>query len=155
SSIDATTFQKGSDYASVRLPATMKNGRRFFSSLLILISVLLIVSVWTAAQDLLPLKAETLSGKQVIVPDAASGNMTLLIIGFTHKSAMATRAWGERVDKDYGSESRLSTYQVAVLEDVPRFIRGFVVAGIRNSVPKERRDHFLLLFQGEKEWKMF
>jgi hypothetical protein len=114
-----------------------------------------LLSVATAAQNLPQIKAETLSGKQVVLPDAAYGKVALLIVGFTRKSGTATRAWGERLAKDYASDARLVTYQLAVLEDVPRFIRGFVTRGIRNSVPKERHDNFVLLFQDEKAWKAF
>ena len=119
-----------------------------------LISAVLL-SAATVAQTLPQTKAQTLSGKEVVLPDVAYGRVTLLIVGFTRKSGTATRAWGERLAKDYSSDARLSTYQLALLEDVPKLMRGFVAGGIRNSVPKEKQDNFVLLFQQEKAWKAF
>jgi len=114
-----------------------------------------LLAVATVAQNLPQTTAETLSGKQLVLPDAVHGKVTVLIVGFTRKSSTASRAWGERLAKDYGSDNRLATYQLAVLEDVPKFIRGFVAGGIRESVPKGMQDKFLLLYQQEKAWKAF
>ena len=119
-----------------------------------LISAVLL-SAATVAQTLPQTKAQTLSGKEVVLPDVAYGRVTLLIVGFTRKSGTATRAWGERLAKDYSSDARLSTYQLALLEDVPKFMRGFVAGGIRSSVPTAKQDNFVLLFQQEKAWKAF
>jgi hypothetical protein len=46
-------------------------------------------------------------------------------------------------------------YQLPVLEDVPRFVRGMVISGIKKGVPENQRDHFVPILQGEAELKKF
>ena len=50
--------------------------------------------------------------------------MKLFTIGFTKKSSHATQAWGQRFKKDFGNDQKYVVYPVAMLEDVPGFIRG-------------------------------
>jgi hypothetical protein len=108
----------------------------------------------SARSETLPrLEGESLSGKQVILPNGAHGKIALLVIGFTKKSSHATQAWGQRFKKDFGNDERYVVYPVAVLEDVPGFIRGMVTSSIRRGVPPGEQDHFVILFQGEADLK--
>jgi predicted transcriptional regulator len=45
-------------------------------------------------------------------------------------------------------------YSVAVLQDVPRLVRGMAIGGIKSSVPQNQRERILLVFQGEKDLKV-
>jgi hypothetical protein len=101
------------------------------------------------------LEGETLSGKQIVLPDHARGKIALMVIGFTKKSSQATRAWGQRFKKDFGNDQRYVVYPVAVLEDVPGFIRGLVTSGIRRGIPPGEQDSFVTLFRGEADLKRF
>ncbi len=96
---------------------------------------------------------ETLSGKSIVLPDALSGRPAILVVGFTKRSQSQTAAWGTQLTKDYGNEPRLQRLSVAVLDDVPNFVRGMVISGIRGGVPPEQHDAFLLLFHDQKPWK--
>ena len=107
------------------------------------------------AETFLHLVGETLSGRQMVLPDNAHGRIALLVIGFTKKSSQATREWGQRFRKDFGSDQRYVVYQVAVLEDVPRFIRGMVTSSIRRETPPGEQEHFVTLFNGEANLKRF
>jgi hypothetical protein len=106
-------------------------------------------------ETLIHLASETLSGRPMALPDDAHGRIALLVIGFTKKSSQASRAWGQRFKKDFGNDQRYVVYQVAVLEDVPRFIRGMVTSGIRRETPPGEQDHFVTLFNGEADLKRF
>src|SRR5215467_1026935 len=111
------------------------------------------LAVWCAGmawaqQALPPVEGETLSGKKVTLPAAAGGQPALLIIGFTHGSQTQTKAWADRAAHD-----RLPAWSVAVLEDVPRLVRGMATHGIRGGTPKDRFDRFVLVFHGEKALK--
>jgi hypothetical protein len=98
-------------------------------------------------------EAESLSGKPVVLPDALAGRAAIFVVGFTRRSQSQTAAWSAQLTKDYGDEARLQRYSVAVLDDVPAFVRGMVVGGIRRGVPKEQHDAFLLVFHDGKAWK--
>jgi hypothetical protein len=80
-------------------------------------------------------------------PALAKGKIVLVIIGFTHASQAQTKTWSQRVG------SSPEAYSMAVLQDVPRLIRGMVAGSIRSSIPQTSRDHFLLVYTGEKELK--
>ncbi|HKE27604.1 MAG TPA: hypothetical protein VKB88_34855 [Bryobacteraceae bacterium] len=110
--------------------------------------VLLLCAGLLCAQQAIPkIEGETLSGKKVSLPADLGSEAALLIIGFTHGSQAQTKAWGLRV------HNRFPAWSVAVLEDVPRLVRGMVTHGIKGSVPKEQYDRFILVYHGEKELK--
>ena len=114
---------------------------------------LLIVFVLSAhllhAQQSIPtIEGETLAGNKVSLPAAAGGRPALLIIGFTRGSQDQTKAWSQRV------RDRFPAWSIAVLEDVPRLMRGFVARGIKSGLPKEGHGRFVLVYQGEKQLKL-
>jgi hypothetical protein len=98
-------------------------------------------------------EAETLTGKKIVLPDALNGHPAIVVIGFTKRSQSQTTAWSTQLTKDYGTEPRLQRYSIAVLDDVPGFIRGMVISGIRRGVPKEQQDIFLILTHDAKPWR--
>lgn len=98
-------------------------------------------------------EAETLTGKKTVLPDVVNGHPAIFIVGFTKSSQSQTRAWSRQLSKDYGAETRILRFSIAVLEDVPKLFRGFVTSGIRRGVPKQDQDSFLLLYHDEKAWK--
>jgi ATP10 protein len=99
-------------------------------------------------------EGETASEKPIVLPDAAAGRVAVLIVGFSKKSSDVTERWESRVFQDYGAGGgQVATFRVAVLESVPRLLRGFIRGRIEKNIPKEKRDSFVLLFHGEAEWK--
>lgn len=87
------------------------------------------------------------------MPAAARGRIAIVIAGFTQASSKASEAWQKRVTQDFGSDPKYVIYSVAILEDVPRLIRGLVTGSMRKGTPAARQDTFLYTFQEEKEWK--
>jgi hypothetical protein len=100
-----------------------------------------------AQQAFPPVDGETLSGKKISLPGAFAGQPALLIIGFTHGSQAQTKAWSMRM------RDRFPAWSVAVLEDVPRLVRGMAVHGIKSGTPKDQYDRFVLVYHGEKTLK--
>ena len=98
-------------------------------------------------------EAETASGRAITLPDAAAGRVAILVVGFSKTSREVTERWERQVFQDYGSAPRVAVFRVAVLESVPRLLRGFVRGRIEKNVPNEKRDGFVLLFHHEEEWK--
>jgi hypothetical protein len=117
----------------------------------ILIACLALASLCPApgrCGDLFPtVSAENLLGAKAELPGLVKGRTAVLAIGFTHASQSETKAWSQRIGRD------LDAYSVAVLQDVPRLLRGMVKGGIKDGVPQAQRDRFLLLFTGEKDVK--
>jgi hypothetical protein len=101
------------------------------------------------------IEGESLAGHTVVLPDAAAGNVAVLIFGFTKASKVPTSAWANKLQADFGTRPEFEVYQLPVLEDVPRLVRGMVISGIKKGVPENRRDHFVPILQHEAELKKF
>ena len=88
-------------------------------------------------------------------PDGATGKVSVLIFGFTKASKVPTSAWGDKLNADFGTRPDFTLYQLPVLEDVPRLLRGMVISGIKKGLPENKREHFVPILQGEAELKKF
>ena len=98
----------------------------------------LAVIVWavatvSVAQDLPKIEGESLASHHVVLPDAASGKVAVLVLGFSKASKTPTSAWGQRIETDFAETPDLVLYQLPVLEDVPGFIRGMVISNIKKG----------------------
>ena len=102
-----------------------------------------------APQPLPHIEGENLAGHKVVLPDDASGKVAVLVLGFTKASKGPTGAWAAKILAEFGSRSGFELYQLPVLEDVPRFIRGMVISSMRKGVKVEMRDHFVPILEGE------
>src|SRR5487761_533661 len=121
------------------------------------ISVLLLTALAAPldAETLPRLDGETLSGKRIVLPDNDHGKIAFLLIGFSRRGGDATRAWEQRLNKDFGTDQKYVIHPVAVLEDAPRFIRGIIKSGIRRGTPLAEQDRFVILVNGEADLKRF
>lgn len=107
-----------------------------------------------AAQEPFPhLTSENLNKKEISLPEAVHGKIALLAAGFSRNSGNSVGPWIKRFERDFGSDSRYTAYQAAVLEGVPRLIRGMVVGGIRKDIPADHAGRFLTVFHDEKQWR--
>ncbi len=108
------------------------------------------------AQNFQPMpriEGESLSGQEVVLPDSVSGKVAILILGFTKASKTQCGAWADKLYRDSSKQEGVEVYQLPVLEDVPRFVRGMVISGIRKGTAENRRDHFVPILQNEAELK--
>ena len=103
----------------------------------------------SAAQQFPRLREENLNAEQVVLPDAASGKVAVLVMGFSKASKTPTEAWAKRIGNDFGKTSGFTLYQMPVLEVVPKMIRGMVVSGIKKGVPESERANFVPVLHSE------
>ena len=94
-------------------------------------------------------EGESLAGRKIVLPDAAAGNVAVLIFGFTKSSKSQTSAWADKLQPDLGARANFHLYQLPVLEEVPRILRSMVISGIRKGVAENMRDRFVPILQGE------
>jgi hypothetical protein len=113
-----------------------------------------VTTAWAQGQQPISLvEGESLSGRRVMLPDDAKGKIAVLVFGFTKASKGPTSAWGDRVFTEFGAQHGCALYQLPVLEDVPRFIRGMIISGMKKGVKENMRDHFVPVLKGESELK--
>jgi hypothetical protein len=116
--------------------------------------LLCIPSAMAQALGALPkIEGENLAGQTVELPEAAAGKVAVLIFGFSKASKGPTSAWAKKISADFPNQPAFVLYQLPVLEDVPRFIRGMVISGMRKDVPGNMHDHFVPLLHGEAQLK--
>jgi hypothetical protein len=120
-----------------------------------LVGAFVCMSVAQVTPSMPTIEGESFAGRKVILPDATRGKVSVLIFGFTKASKGPTSAWGAKIQSDFGSRAGFEMYQLPVLEDVPRFIRGMVTSSIKKSVPEGMRDHFVPILEHESELKKF
>ncbi len=107
----------------------------------------ILTSVLWAGAQFPTIEGENLLGNKVALPRIAEGRPAVFVLGFTHASQSQTKPWSARL------APTIPTYSVAVLQDVPRLVRGMAVSAIKSGVPQSERDRFVLVFKGEKELK--
>ena len=116
--------------------------------------LMLLTATELLGQQVMPrIEGESFAGRNVVLPDAAKGHVAVLVFGFTKKSKEPTSAWATKIHSEFGGRAGFELYQLPVLEDVPHFIRGMVISGIKKGVKEELRDHFVPILQGESELK--
>jgi hypothetical protein len=122
---------------------------------------LLLGNVIASAQTLRPgttipqIKGTTLEDQDIILPDAVRGKVTLLIITFSKAAGELGRGWNDPFFKDYPQDDKVTSYAIAMLEDVPSLLRGMVRGGIKKGVPLPMHRRFLTVKQDENQWKQY
>src|SRR5436190_16457423 len=121
--------------------------------------ITLILIVLASAQTLQPgsplpqVKGTSLDDQEITLPDAAAGKVTLLIVTFSKAAGERARSWNDPFFKDYPQDDKVTSYAIAMLEDVPGILRGMVRSGIRRGVPAPMRRRFITVIKGEAEWR--
>lgn len=119
----------------------------------VLVLMLLARAVAQSPQQMPRIAGESLAGHRVQVPDAARGKIAVLIFGFSKASKAPTSAWTDQLRSDLSTHTGFALYQLPVLEDVPRIIRGVVISGMRKGVPATMRDRVVPILEDEAELK--
>jgi hypothetical protein len=96
---------------------------------------------------------ETLSGARLELSRDIAPHLAVLIIGFTKASRTQATEWSRRLEPELPRISKAQVFQVAVLGDVPWFLRGFVIRQIRASVPKAMHPRSLLALEDADAWR--
>ena len=107
-----------------------------------------------ALGDLLPrLKGEFLTGRTAVLPQAAAGRVTLLLLGFTYDSRFAVEAWAQRFRERFGTDPRVTFYEVPMIGGLARIGKWFIDSGMRRGTPKQDYEHVITVYGGTEQWK--
>jgi len=104
-------------------------------------------------QPLPPLAGEFLSGRAAALPQAASGRVALLLLGFTYESRFAVEAWAGRFRGDFGADPRVTFYEIPMIGGMARLGKWFIDGGMRRGTPKEDYEHVITVYGGAAAWK--
>ena len=125
-----------------------------------------LVSVITAAvagetplapgAELQSIEATTLDGTKTVLPKDGHGQRLLIVVGFTKAAAKTTRPWLEACRAAAAAaptEPGLDCYDVRMVEDVPRMLRGMMEHGMKSGLPPELRKRTLLVYEHYDSWR--
>ena len=104
-------------------------------------------------QPLPKMQAESLSGHEVVLPLATAGHPAVIVIGFSHSSSKTMEHWDREIGAQVTAKPGVPLYNVAVIQDAPKFVRGMITHSIKALVPAAGQDRFLTVVQGEEELK--
>jgi len=104
--------------------------------------------------DPLPsLRGEFLTGRTVVLPQAAAGRVALLLLGFSYDSRFAVEAWAQRFRDLFHTDPRATFYEIPMIGGLARMGKWFIDSGMRRGTPKEDREHVITVYGGTGRWK--
>ena len=104
--------------------------------------------------DRLPaLKGQFLTGRDAVLPQASSGKVALVAIGFTYKSRFPVEAWADWYRMTIGSRPDVTFFEVPMIGGLGTLGRWFIDRGMRNGTPVALHDHVITVYQGTGDWK--
>jgi hypothetical protein len=104
-------------------------------------------------QPLPVLRGDLLTGAAVELPAAASGKVTLLLLGFTYGARSEVEAWSVRFRGTFARDPRVTFFEVPMLGGLARAGRWFIDSGMRKGTPKEFHGNVLTVYSDVGDWK--
>jgi hypothetical protein len=99
------------------------------------------------------LRGELLTGQSAVLPDAASGRVTLLILGFTYDSRFAVEEWAKKFREEFESDPRVTFYEIPMIGGMARLGKWFITSGMRRGTPQADHGRVLTVYGGAGRWK--
>ena len=99
------------------------------------------------------LRGEFLTRREVVLPQAAEGRVTLLLLGFTYQSRFAVEAWAERFRAQYQADPRVAFYEVPIIGGMAKLAKWFIDSGMRRGTPPEDYEHVITVYRNAETWK--
>lgn len=125
------------------------------SSLLLGVALVMCAADGVSIGQRLPeLKGEFLTGREATLPGAGSGQVALLLFGFSYDSRFAVEAWAKRFRGDFGTSPRVTSYEIPMIGGMARLGKWFIDGGMRRGTPKSDHEHVLTVYGGTGPWKM-
>ena len=126
---------------------------RIFSAVLTLISLPGAAQLAAEPQPMPTTQGQSLSRHDVLLPMATAGHAAVIVIGFSYGSQKAMEEWDKEIGAQVKAKNDVPLYNVAVIQDAPKFVRGMILHGMRALVPAAGQDHFLTVVEGQDELK--
>lgn len=119
----------------------------------VLLTLSMLLPAQTPPARIPELHSNTLTGGQIDLPASLQGKVGVLVVGFSRDSRAQATAWGKRLYDDFSHSPDVLYFELPVLEDVPRLLRGFVLRAIAREVSPAAQAHFLPISSNQAQWK--
>ena len=97
-------------------------------------------------------EAETLTGRSVVLAEAARGHRTVLVMGFSREAGDWCSDWARALRKDPALDGT-PVYEAAMLAAAPGLIRRVIKGVLRKSHSPAEQDSFLVFARDESAWR--
>jgi hypothetical protein len=94
-----------------------------------------------------------LTGRTADLPQAASGRVALLLLGFTYDSRFAVEAWGKRFREQFEADPRVTFYEIPMIGGMARLAKWFIDSGMRRGTPTADQENVITVYGGTDAWK--
>ncbi len=111
------------------------------------------IPILTPGSPMPALKGEFLTGKPAQLPDAASGRVALLALGFTYESRFAVEEWVGRFRQEFGNQPQVTFYEIPMIGGIARLGKWFIDSGMRKGTPRADYEHVITVYGGTDAWK--
>jgi hypothetical protein len=111
------------------------------------------ISALSIGDTMPPLKGEFLTGRPAQLPDAASGRVALLALGFTYNSRFPVEAWIGRFRKQFGGSPQVTFYEIPMIGGMARLGKWFIDSGMRKGTPRNDQENVITVYSGTAAWK--
>ena len=98
------------------------------------------------------LKGQFLTGRDAVLPQATSGQIAIVAIGFTYKSRFAVEAWAEWY-RTFNPKKGVTLLEVPIIGGWGTLGRWFIDRGMRNGTPTDLHEHVITVYGGTNDWK--
>ena len=112
-----------------------------------------LISTLQPGEPLPPLNGEFLTGRQAQLPDASSGRVALLALGFTYNSRFPVEAWIGCFREDFGSNPHVTFYEIPMIGGMARLGKWFIDSGMRKGTPRSDQENVITIYGGTDTWK--
>ena len=99
------------------------------------------------------LKGQFLTGRDAVLPQASSGRIAVVAIGFTYKSRFPVEAWAQWFQTTIDPKTDVALFEVPMIGGLGTLGRWFIDRGMRKGTPVELHDHVITVYGGTGDWK--
>ena len=99
------------------------------------------------------LRGEFLTGSPALLPQAASGRVALLLLGFTYDSRYAVEAWTKKFRQEFEQNPKVTFYEIPMIGGMARMGKWFIDSGMRRGTPKADQENVITVYGGTDPWK--
>jgi hypothetical protein len=107
----------------------------------------------TVGDQLPALRGEFLTGRAAVLPQAASGRVALLMLGFAYDSRFEVEAWAHRFREEFGREPKITFFEIPMISGLATMGKWFIDSGMRRGTPKADRENVITVYRGSDRWK--
>jgi hypothetical protein len=111
------------------------------------------VAELAVGDQLPPLTGEFLTGRIAVLPQAASGRVALLMLGFTYDSRFQVEPWAKRFRQDFGTKPGVTFFEIPMIGGMARMGKWFIDSGMRRGTPKADHENVITVYGGTDLWK--